>query len=264
MNEPNPRKTWWRRKPMSASGIVRLKTGFFPRPSFGPARRKLWRPPVWLNLFLLGFALLGGAAAAAHRHSLDGRLARLLRQADSAPFEIKRIRQDLADQELDEKSLAAELDLRLKYARIQKANEFYILLDTQRRQFAFKYGNKIVREAGFDEGAPRVIQAKGGARWTFAPITGAFTVKEKLEKADWKVPAWVYMMNREKTPDPLPTVPAGLGRYVLVFSGGYVIHSPPPPESPLKEAKPGSFMVSETDLSAIWRRVGPGTRIYIF
>ena len=170
--------------------------------------------------------------------ALDGRLGKLLRQADSAPFEIKRIRQDLADQELDEKSLAAELDSRLKYARIQKANEFYILLDTKRRQFAFKYGDKVVRETSFDAGAPRIIQAKNGARWTFARVTGAFTVKEKLEKADWKVPEWVYILNPEKPPDPLPTVPAGLGRYVLVFSDGYLIHSPPPPESPLsREAR---------------------------
>jgi hypothetical protein len=249
---------------MSASGIVRLKTGFLPRPSPDAARRKLWRPPLWLNAFLLGFALLGGAAATVYRRNLDARLASLLRQTDSAPFEIKRIRQDLADQELDEKSLAAELDSRLKYAGIQKAAEFYILLDTRRRQFAFKYGDKVVREAGLDAGAPRVIQAKNGARWTFAPVTGAFTVKEKLENGDWKVPEWVYLMNREKPPDPLPTVPAGLGRYVLAFSDGYLIQSPPPPESPLKGAKPGSFMVPEADLSAVWRRVGPGTRVYVF
>ncbi|HEY3124044.1 MAG TPA: hypothetical protein VGK70_08250, partial [Thermoanaerobaculia bacterium] len=198
MNGPSQRRIWSRWNPMSASGILRLKTGFLPRPSPGPERRKLWRPPLQLNLFLLGFALLVGATATAHHRALDGRLGRLLRQADLAPFEIKRIRQDLADQELDEKSLAAELDSRLKYARIQKANEFYILLDTKRRQFAFKYGDKVVREASFDAGAPRVIQAKNGARWTFAPVTGAFTVKEKLEKADWKVPEWVYIMNREK------------------------------------------------------------------
>ena len=121
MNGPSQRRTWWRWNPMSASGILRLKTGFLPRPSPGPERRKLWRPPLQLNLSLLGFALLVGAAATAHHRALDGRLGKLLRQADSAPFEIKRIRQDLADQELDEKSLAAELDSRLKYARIQKA-----------------------------------------------------------------------------------------------------------------------------------------------
>ncbi len=264
MNEPNPRRTWWRRNPMSASGILRVKTGFLPKHSPDLARRKLRRPPLWLNLILLGFALFGGATATAYHRALDVRLASLLRQTDSAPFEIKRIRQDLADLELDERSLAAELDSRLKYARIQKASEFYILLDTRRRQFAFKYGDKVVREASLDTGAPRVIQGKNGERWTFAPVTGAFTVKEKVERADWKVPPWVYLMNREKPPDPLPTVPSGLGRYVLVFSDDYVIHSPPPPESPLKGAKPGSFMVPEADLSAVWRRVGPGTRVYVF
>jgi hypothetical protein len=264
MNGPDQRKTWWRRSPMSASGIVRLKTGFLPRHSPEISRRKLWRPPLWVNAMLLAFALVGGVAATLYRRDLDARLATLLRQTDSAPFEIKRIRQDLADQELDEKALAAELDTRLKYARFQKTAEFYILLDTRRRQFALKYGDKVVREAGLDAGAPRVIEGKGGGRWTFAPVTGAFTVKEKLENADWSVPEWVYLMNREKPPDPLPRVPAGLGRYVLVFSDSYLIHSPPPPESPLKGPKPGSFVVPEADLSAIWRRVGPGTRVYVF
>ena len=95
-------------------------------------------------------------------------------------------------------------------------------------------------------------------------MTGAFSVTEKREDADWTVAAWVYAMNREKAPKQPPTLPGGLGKYVLVFSGGYVIHSPPPTDSPLHGAKPGSFMIPEQDLAAVWRRVQPGTRIYIF
>ncbi|HXM76073.1 MAG TPA: hypothetical protein VN971_04800, partial [Thermoanaerobaculia bacterium] len=56
----------------------------------------------------------------------------------------------------------------------------------------------------------------------------------------------------------------GLGRYVIVLSEDAVIHSPPPPESPLKGVKPGSFLVPEADLAAIWKRVGPRTRVYVF
>ncbi|HYR45717.1 MAG TPA: L,D-transpeptidase, partial [Thermoanaerobaculia bacterium] len=257
--EPSPPdpKRWWSRKVMDASGILRVRTVFLSRRPSEGARRKLWRPSLRANLILLGLALLGDAAATAHRRALDGRFARLLAQSDSAPFEIKRIREDLADQEMDEKALVKELDARLKYARSVKAHDFYIVLDTGKQRFDFKYGDKVVRDACFDTGGPRtIVDKKTGARWTFAPVTGAFSVTEKREDADWTVPAWVYAMNREKAPKALPTVPGGLGRYVLVFSGGYVIHSPPPSDSPLRGAKPGSFMVPEQDLAAVWRRIG--------
>ena len=250
---------------MDGSGILRVRTVFLSRRPSEGARRRLWRPSLRATLILLGLALLGDAAATAHRRALDGRFARLLAQSDSAPFEIKRIREDLADQEMDEKALVKELDARLKYARSVRAHDFYIVLDTEKLRFDFKYGDKVVRDARVDVGGPRtVVDKKTGARWTFAPVTGAFSVTEKREDADWTVPAWVYAMNREKAPKPLPTLPGGLGKYVLGFSGGYVIHSPPPSGSPLRGAKPGSFMVPEEDLAAVWRRVGPGTRIYIF
>ena len=72
-------------------------------------------------------------------------------------------------------------------------------------------------------------------------------------------------MNGTDPPYPLPTVASGLGRYVLVLSGGEaVIHSPPPPDSPLKGPKPGSIQVPEADLAAIWKRIGPRTRVYVF
>jgi hypothetical protein len=78
------------------------------------------------------------------------------------------------------------------------------------------------------------------------------------------VPEWVYRMDGRKPPKNLPTVANGLGRYVIVLGSDYVIHSPPPPDSPLKGVKPGSFMVSEADLAAIWPRVGAATRVYVF
>jgi hypothetical protein len=249
---------------MQASGIVRVRTGFLRRVGKEPARAKLFRPALSVNLSLLAFALLAGTAAFAHRRSVDARLADLLRRDSAAPFQIKKIRQDLADLEMDEKTLSKELDTRLKYARAQKAQEFYLVLDRASRRFAFKYADRIVRDGCFDIGGPETISDGRGSHWTFAPVTGAFSVQEKLEDADWKAPGWVYALSREKPPATPPVVHGGLGRYVLQFSGGYVLHSPPPDNSPLKGAKPGSFMLSEQDLGAIWRRVGPGTRIYIF
>jgi hypothetical protein len=71
-------------------------------------------------------------------------------------------------------------------------------------------------------------------------------------------------MKGEKPPRQLPVVKNGLGRYVILLPNDYVIHSPPPADSPLKGAKPGSFMVPEADLAAIWKRIGPETRVYVF
>ena len=259
-----PAEKWWRRRPMQASGIVRVRTRFLKRLGKEPERKKLFRPPLLVNLLLLAVAVLGGAGALAHRRSLDDRLDALLAQDAAAPFEIKKIRRDLAELETDEQTLSKELDTRLKYASAQQAQEFYLVLDRSSRRFAFKFADRVVRDGSFDIGAPDRISDRRGATWSFPPLTGAFSVEEKLEHADWQPPAWVYVMNREKPPANPPVVRDGLGRYVLQLSGGYVIHSQPPPESPLKAAKPGSFMFSEQDLGAIWRRVNPGTRIYIF
>ncbi len=254
---------WWRRRPMNASGIVRVRTAFLPR-SDGAPRSRLPRPSLALCAALFGLAAVLAGGAVLHRRSLDARLLPLLAGSDAAPFEIRRIRQDLAEQEFDEKTLEAELMTRLDYAGIQKSREFYVVLDTARRRFDFKFGDKVLREAPLETGAPRVVRAKSGGSWTFVPVTGAFSVQEKLENAEWDIPGWVYAMSgREAPPNPL-RVAGGLGKYVLVFAGSYVVASPPSGDSPLKTVKPGSFMVPEADLAAIWRRVGPGTRIYVF
>jgi len=257
-------KKWWRREPMDASGILRVRTGFLPRLSREVRRRKLWRPPLRWSLVLLLIGLLVGAAGALHRRSIDHRLAQSLAADQSAPFEIQRIRRDLVDLEVDEKELSRALDARLKYAESQKARDFYIVIDTNARRLDFKYADRVVRTATVEIGASRTVQTKSGKSWTFAPITGAFSVQQKLADADWKAPEWAYALKGQPAPDPLPEIPSGLGRYVIVFADGYVVHSPPSAESPLQGAKPGSFLVPEADLAAIWKRVGPETRVYIF
>jgi len=250
--------------PMDQSGILSLRTIFLSRTQAFRRPKKLFRPPLWFNLSLLVFAVVLGAAASLHRRLLDKRFAALVKENAAAPFELKRIRQELAGMETDEKTMSRELDARLKYLDSLKRNEFYITIRTKERRFSFHYGDRVVRDAPVKVGPGWTIETKKGDRWTFAPLTGAFNVRQKLLGASWKAPQWVYAMNHKEPPRPLPTIPNGLGSYVLVLSEDYVIHSPPAPESPLKGPKPGSFMVPEADLAAIWRRLGPQTRVYIF
>src|SRR5262249_5093448 len=123
---------------------------------------------------------------------------------------------------------------------------------------------RIVREAPLTVGAVRPISSASGEKLKPPQLSGAFTVRRKLEKPGWKPPAWVWQAAGLPVPKPLPEIPGGLGRYVVFLTDEVVLHSPPPPESPLKGAKPGSFLAPEADLAAIWKRLGTETRVYVF
>jgi hypothetical protein len=252
------------RRAIEQSGIISVKTAFLTRTQAFRRPGKLFRPPLVVNLSLLLFAFALAGAVWLHRRSLDRRFARVVQQNAAAPFELKRIRQELATMETDEKTLERLLDARLKYLSNLRRNEFYIAIDTRAKKLSFHFADHVIRDAPVEIGAARTIEGRKGERWTFAPLTGSFNVRQKLEGAAWRVPAWVYVMKGERPPREAPRVPAGLGKLVLVLSEDYVIHSPPAPESPLQGPKPGSFMVPEADLAAIWKRIGPETRVYIF
>jgi hypothetical protein len=241
------------------SGILAVKTRFMRK----RAGRKLPRPSSRTLLVLFLLLLVGGIAAAIHRRVLESEFESRVARSQATPYEIKRIRRELADLELDEKELANALDTRLKYLEAAKRNEFYVSIDTRKRDFSFHFGDRTLRDAPVVIGPPRTIVA-GRKKWTFAPLTGAFSVESKVEEGTWRVPEWVFRMKGEKPPKSLPTIANGLGKYVIVLGNDYVIHSPPAPESPLEGAKPGSFMVPESDLAAIWKRIGRETRVYIF
>jgi hypothetical protein len=249
---------------MEASGILAVRTAFLRRTQALRRPKKLPRPrPRW-SLALLAAAVLLGLGGGAWRRALEVRYDDLAERSQATPFEVQRLRQDLGRLDTDEAGLTRELDVRMKYLERVKAAEFSIVLDTKAKTFSLRFGDDVLREAPLIVGPSRVVTGRGGKRWTFASLTGAFSVEKKLEDASWHVPEWVYAMEGRDAPKPRPTIEKGLGKYVLVLNGEDVIHSPPPSGSPLKGPKPGSFQVPEADLAAIWRRVGPGTRVYIF
>ena len=257
--------SWWKRTiEPRASGIFRVRTGVLRRSEAIRRPPKLFRPRLAWSLGLLLFGVALGSAAILHRRHLDARFGALVVHSEGAPFEIQRIRRDLAALDLDEQTLSRELEARLAAVEAQQLSEFYLDLDTKARRLTFRFGEQVVREAPLEVGAPRPIVSASGDRMAQAPISGVFTVREKLERPAWKPPAWVWSKAGRPVPSPLPTIRGGLGRYVIVLTDDVVLHSPPPPESPLKGPKPGSLMAPEQDLAAIWKRVGPETRVHVF
>jgi hypothetical protein len=261
----NKHDTWWKRAVgPRASGILQVRTAILPREAALRRHSKLYRPPLAFSLGLLLFGVALSAAAILHRRHLDSRFGALVVRAETAPFEIQRIRREVATRLLDEKSLSKELEARLAAVDAQELSEFYIVLDTKRKKLSLRFGDQIVREAPLTVGAPRPIVSASGDRLAPAPISGVFTVRNKLERPAWKPPAWVYAESGRPVPSPLPAIGGGLGRYVIALTDDVVLHSPPPSESPWKGVWPGSLMVPEKDLAAIWRRIGPETRVHVF
>jgi hypothetical protein len=230
-----------------------------------PERRSFPRPPLWLNLAILLLGIAGVVFARYHRERVSSRYSEVIAREARTPADVKKLKAELAELDMNRAELQRELEGRMKFVSSLKSENFYLSVDTKERKLRFYYGDSVLREADITLGESKAIQAPGGKSWTFAPLRGAFAVQAKLVGHDWKIPEWAYVMKGEAPPASRPAVPNGLGKYVIVVRDGYVIHSPPSEASPLQGPKPGSFMVSEADLAAIWARIHTGkTQVYIY
>jgi hypothetical protein len=228
-----------------------------------PERRSFPRPPLWLTLLLLLLGIVGVVYERGHRERVSSEFADVINEQARTPADLRKIKEDLADMDLTRGVLEHELEGRMKFAAELKSENFYLSIDTHARKLRFFYGDTLLREADVTIGESRNVTA-GGKTWTFVALKGAFPVTAKLVEYDWPIPAWVYAMNGEPIPATPPVVHNGLGAYVILLPNGYAIHSPPAAGSPLHGAKPGSYMVSEDVLKAIWERIHTGTQVYIF
>jgi hypothetical protein len=226
-------------------------------------RRAFPRPPLWLNFVLLFIALATFAYAKHHRTVIRHEMAALFKPSPSNPAELNRIREELSELDLTHDQLSKELDGRISYLQALQSEEFYISIDTQKQRMEFRLGKDVVRDCRVQIGEKKTIKSRGKT-WTFVPVKGAFTVVGKEAGMDWTVPEWLYAMNGKQPPAERPVIANGLGKYVIFLPDNYVIHSPPPDDSPLHGPKPGSYMVPEADLAAIWPRISKQTRVYIF
>jgi len=229
----------------------------------GPERRSFPRPPLWLNLLLLVIAGVTFAYAKYHRSVVLKKTSALF-NSENSPGELNRLRDELAQMDLTRDQLEKELDGRMQYLQSQQGADFYISIDTEKKKMQFRIGKSVVREADVQIGEAKTLTSRSGKRWTFYPLKGGFNVVDKDDSYASPIPEWVYALRNEPAPEHRPAVRNWLGRHVIFLPNNYVIHSPPPPESPLQGPKPGSFMVPDDDLAAIWPRISNQTRVYIF
>src|SRR5882724_13481881 len=223
-------------------------------------RRSFPPPPLWLNLLLLVTAAATFAYAKYQRNVIDAKSAILFHHNDNSLAELNRMRDELSRMDLTQGQLKNEIDGRMQYLQSQQSEEFYISIDAHRATLQFRFGPTLVREAGVQIGEARTITSHTGKKWTFLPLKGGFNVIGKSSDYSWRVPDWLYALHGERAPARASVIPNGLGRYVIFLPNSYIIHSPPPPDSPLQGPKPGSFMVPEADLAAIWPRITNETR----
>jgi L,D-transpeptidase-like protein len=233
-------------------------------PKLQVERRSFPRPPLWLTLLLLVISIAGVAYARYHRQQIATRFAQVLTQEQRTPTDIRKIKDQLADMNLTQAQLQQELNGRAQFLQSLQTADFFLSVDTQERKLRFYYGNTVLREAPLTLGSNAEIKAPDGRHWTFVPVRGSFKIESKVVDYPWQIPEWVYAMSNEPVPASPPAIQDGLGKYVIFIGNGYAIHSPPDEKSPLKGAKPGSFMVPDDDLRAIWPRIHIGTPVYIY
>jgi hypothetical protein len=226
-------------------------------------RRSFPRPPLWLNLLLLVIAAATFAYAKHQRNVVLEKTAALFRNENS-PAELHRLRDELAQMDLSKDQLAKELDGRIQFLQSMEGQDFYISIDTDKKKLQLRLGKAVVREADVQVGEAKTVTSRDGKTWTFLPLKGGFNVVDKDDSYDSPVSEWVYALRSQPAPAQRPTVHNWLGHYVIFLPNNYVIQSPPPADSPLQGPKPGSFMVPEDDLAAIWPRITNQTRVYIF
>ena len=227
-------------------------------------RRRFPRPPLWLNLSILLLALLIVAWNQVHKRRVENRFGRVIAARARTPEDVNKIKDQIADMDLTEDALKKELEGRMKFAASLKSSDFYLGVDTAAKKLRFYYGGAVLREGDLVIGEEKTINVPGGKSWTFIPVKGAFPIEGKVVDLNWHAAEWAYVMNNQPVPKNRPTIEGGMGKYVIVLGDGYIIHSPPSEDSPLKGAKPGSFMASEADLRAIWPRIHVGTPVYVF
>jgi hypothetical protein len=233
------------------------------RPDAGD-RRSFPRPPLWLNLLLLFLGIAGLVFARYHRERVSSEFADVITREQRTPADVTKVKKDLAEMDLTRDALQRELEGRMKFVGSLKSENFYLSIDTNARKLRFYYGDTVLREADVVIGEARNLSANGKS-WTFVPLKGAFPIEAKLVDHPWRIPEWLYSMNGQPIPAQRPTVTGGLGKYVLFLPNGYAIHTQPASDSPLQGAKPGSYMVSEDFMRAVWARISTGqTQVYIF
>ena len=227
-------------------------------------RRTFPRPPLWLNLLLLLLGIGGVLYARYHRKIVATEFAQVIAEEARTPADIRNLKEEVAEMDLSRDQLQKELEGRGKFLSSLKSENFYLSIDTKARKMRFYYGDTVLREADVVVGDTRTISGNG-KQWTFIPLKGAFAVDAKLVNHDWPVPDWVYALQNQPPPATRPVVPNGLGKFVILLPNGYAIHTQPSAESPLQTAKPGSYMVSEDMMLAIWPRIHRNkTQVYIF
>lgn len=227
-------------------------------------RRTFPRPPLWLNLLLLLLGIAGVVFGRYHRDRVSREFSDVLTREQRTPADVTKIKEELAAMDLNRDSLQKELEGRMKFVGSLKSENFYLSIDTNARKLRFYYGDTMLREDDLTIGESKTLSANDKT-WTFIPVKGAFPIEAKLVDHPWKIPEWVYAMNNQPIPEQRPVITSGLGRYVLFLPNGYAIHTPPAPDSPLQGAKPGSYMVSEDFMRAVWPRINAGrTQVYIF
>jgi hypothetical protein len=216
----------------------------------------------WGSVSVLVLLLVATAAVAVRIPQYRSEAGQLNRQMDAQERATR-------DSILDARARRAELAVALirHEARLKSLQEsgLHLAISTGDSTLYLRQGAATLRAIPVEIGADSTVRSVDGRMWRFVRPLGERRVAEKRESPSGPIPEWVYVSRGEPVPpESAREVSGGLGRYVLVLDDGTEIYSRPSTGPLARGVIPGSFVVAEPEMQAIFAAIDEDTPVYIY
>lgn len=148
-----------------------------------------------------------------------------------------------------------------------QTDDMYIVVDTENNRLTLRQGEQVLLNAVVGTGSRQQVEEETGRSWFFESPLGSLTVLSKERNPAWIRPDWSYVEENMPIPpinDPDRIVREVLGKYALILGSGYKIHGTKWKELLGTHYTHGCIAVGDRDLEQLYRKVGIGTKVYIY
>jgi len=143
----------------------------------------------------------------------------------------------------------------------------YLVINTNENRFFLLHGKRELRQGVCSTGSYTLLKGGTNQEWVFKTPKGIFSIQGKKEAPVWKKPDWAFVEEGQAIPgvnDPSRFEYGVLGDYALALGDGYLIHGTLYKRFLGLPVTHGCIRLNDEDLYAVYSRLDPGSRVFIF